>query len=94
MGPHSGDGACPRDNYGSVLLTRPYVLRHRGITARLYAGIPRKQIAPWAGHSVEIAHKTYMQIRDGFGDTWLQRIDQPLNKGTQDPEPDEEPPSP
>ncbi|MDB4873203.1 MAG: hypothetical protein JWL97_4207 [Gemmatimonadales bacterium] len=83
----------PPDKYGSVLLKRPYDLRHSGITVRLYAGVPPKQVAQWAGHSVEVLHKTYSQILDGFDDTWFQRIDQVLNKGKEDPEPDEEPPS-
>ncbi|MCW2890489.1 MAG: integrase family protein [Streptosporangiaceae bacterium] len=39
----------PPDKYGSVLLKRPYDLRHSGITVRLYAGVPPKQVAQWAG---------------------------------------------
>ncbi|WP_267898978.1 hypothetical protein [Thermomonospora amylolytica] len=38
------------------------------------------QVAQWAGHSVEVLHKTYSQVMDGFDDTWFQRIDNVLNR--------------
>jgi integrase len=63
------------DQAASVLLKRPYDLRHSGITVRLYAGVPAKQVAQWAGHSVEVLHRTYSQVLDGFDDTWFERID-------------------
>jgi hypothetical protein len=44
----------------------------------LYAGVPPKQVAQWAGHSVEVLHRTYSQVMDGFDDTWFQRIDNVL----------------
>jgi integrase len=58
-----------------VLLKRPYDLRHSGITVRLYAGVPPKQVAQWAGHSVEVLHRTYSQVLDGFDDIWFERIE-------------------
>jgi integrase len=72
-------GLAP-EQYASVLLKRPYDLRHSGITVRLYAGVPAKQVAQWAGHSVEVLHRTYSQILDGFDDTWFERIDNVLGK--------------
>lgn len=62
----------------SVLLKRPYDLRHSGITVRLYAGVPPKQVAQWAGQSVEVLHRTYSKILDGFDETWYERIDSVL----------------
>jgi hypothetical protein len=49
------------------------------ITPRLYAGVAPKQVVQWAGHSVEVLHKVYSQILDGFDDTWFDRIDHLLN---------------
>jgi integrase len=69
------------DQLDSVLLKRPYDLRHSGITVRLYAGVPAKQVAQWAGHSVEVLHRTYSQVLDGFDDTWFERIDGVLGGG-------------
>lgn len=65
-------------HYTSVVLKRPYDLRHAGVTLRLYAGVPPKQVALWAGHSVEVLHKTYSKVLDGFDDTWFERIDRVL----------------
>jgi integrase len=72
------------EQLGSVLLKRPYDLRHSGITVRLYAGVPPKQVAQWAGHSVDVLHRTYSQILDGFDETWFARIDTML--GSDSPE--------
>ncbi len=60
---------------GSVLLGRPYDLRHAGVTVRLYAGVPERQVADWAGHSVEVLRRVYSKILDGFDDTWFEKID-------------------
>lgn len=70
----------PPEQRDSVLLKRPYDLRHSGVTVRLYAGVPPKQVAQWAGHSVEVLHKIYSQVMDGFDDTWFQRIDNVLHR--------------
>jgi integrase len=69
------------DQLGSVLLKRPYDLRHSGITVWLYAGVPPKQVARWAGHSVEVLHRTYSQILEGMDETWFERFDSMLGKG-------------
>ncbi|MCD0447724.1 hypothetical protein LO762_00715 [Actinocorallia sp. API 0066] len=62
----------------SVLLARPYDLRHSGITVRLYAGVPERQVAEWAGQSVEVLNRIYSKILAGFDRIWHSRIDQVL----------------
>jgi integrase len=66
--------------YGSVLLKRPYDLRHAGVTVRLYAGVPERQVAEWAGHSVEVLRRVYSKILDGFDDTWFEKIDKVIGQ--------------
>lgn len=66
-------GLAPKDR--RMVLKRPYDLRHAGVTARLYAGVPERQVAEWAGHSVEILRRTYSKILAGFEDTWHARMD-------------------
>lgn len=60
----------------SLVLKRPYDLRHAGITARLYAGVPDRQVAEWAGHSVDVLRRIYSKILAGFDETWNARMDQ------------------
>ena len=67
--------AMPPERAASVLLWRPYDLRHAGVSIRLYAGVPAKQVAEWAGHSVEVLQRVYSRVLDGFDDTWFARID-------------------
>lgn len=66
-------GLAPRDR-GSLILKRPYDLRHAGITARLYARVPDRQVAEWAGHSVDVLRRVYSKILAGFDDTWHARM--------------------
>lgn len=66
-------GLAPKDR--RLVLGRPYDLRHAGVTARLYAGVPERQVAEWAGHSVEILRRKYSKILAGFDDTWNARMD-------------------
>jgi hypothetical protein len=68
-------GLAPRDRR-SLILKRPYDLRHAGITARLYARVPDRQVAEWAGHSVDVLRRVYSKILAGFDDTWHARMDQ------------------
>jgi integrase len=76
------------EQVGSLLLKRPYDLRHSGITVRLYAGVPVKQVAQWAGNSEEVLHRTYSKILDGFDAQWETRISEVLGTLLAD---DEEP---
>ncbi|MGH3376698.1 MAG: hypothetical protein ACRDP6_18355 [Actinoallomurus sp.] len=66
--------------YASVLLKRPYDLRHAGLTVRLYAGVPERQVAEWAGHSVEVLRRVYSKILDGFDHTWFEKIDKVIGQ--------------
>ena len=60
----------------TLVLKRPYDLRHAGITARLYAGVPDRQVAEWAGHSVDVLRRIYSKILAGFDETWNARMDE------------------
>lgn len=62
------------------LLSTPYDLRHAGISVRLYAGVPPKQVAEWAGHSVEVLQRIYSKVLDGFDETWFTKIDRVLGQ--------------
>ena len=72
-------GLSPRDR--RLVLVRPYDLRHAGVSARLYAGVPERQVAEWAGHSVEVLRRIYSKILAGFDDTWNARMDQIFGPG-------------
>lgn len=67
-------GLAPRDR--RLVLRRPYDLRHAGVSARLYAGVPERQVAEWAGHSIEMLRRVYSKVIAGFDDTWNARMDQ------------------
>ena len=71
----------PPDVQLTPLLSTPYDLRHAGISVRLYAGVPPKQVAEWAGHSVEVLQRIYSKVLDGFDDVWFAKIDQVLAQG-------------
>ena len=43
----------------SPLAATPYDLRHAAVSTWLNAGVPPQDVAPWAGHSVEILLKIY-----------------------------------
>lgn len=62
----------------SPLLRRPYDLRHSGITWRLNSGVPPTEIAPWAGHSVEVLMRVYARCVAGLEDVWISRMDATL----------------
>jgi hypothetical protein len=50
------------------------------VTVRLYAGVPERQVAEWAGHSVEVLRRVYSRILDGFEDTWFEKIDKVIRQ--------------
>lgn len=75
-------GLAPGDR--RLVLVRPYDLRHAGVSARLYAGVPERQVAEWAGHSVEVLRRIYSKILAGFDDTWNARMDQIFGSGESD----------
>ena len=47
-------------------MKRPYDLRHSGITWRLNSGVPAAEVAPWAGHSVEMLMRVYARCVVGL----------------------------
>jgi integrase len=51
--------------YKSMLVKRPYDLRHGGVSLLLNAGVPPTLIAEWAGHGVDVLMKIYAKCIDG-----------------------------
>ncbi|MFD0557127.1 hypothetical protein FB566_2383 [Stackebrandtia endophytica] len=62
-------GLAPHDRK-SALLRRPYSLRVSGVSVRRYAGVPSRQVAEWAGHSVEVLERAYSKVMSGYDDRW------------------------
>jgi integrase len=60
------------------LLSRPYDLRHSGVTWRLNSGVPPTEVAAWAGHSVEVLMRTYAKCMTGMEEIWITRMNQAL----------------
>jgi len=56
-------------------LRRPYDLRHSGVSLRRTAGIPSRQVADWAGHSVQVLENIYSKVLEGYDDRWQKQID-------------------
>lgn len=68
------------DLAATPLLTRPYDLRHSGVTFRLSAGVHAPEVAAWAGHSVEVLMRVYARCMTGLEDVWIARMDQSLRR--------------
>lgn len=58
----------------SPLAKRPYDLRHTCLSTWLNAGVPPKQVAEWAGHSVEVLLRTYAKCMVGQDEASRRRI--------------------
>lgn len=71
-------GLSPSD-VGTPRLRRPYDLRHSGVSLRRTAGVPSKQVAEWAGHSVEVLERIYSKVLEGYDDRWQRQIDSFMN---------------
>lgn len=67
----------------TLVLKRPYDLRHAGITTRLFARVPDRQVAEWAGHSVEVLRRIYSKILAGFDEVWYDRMGEMFRSGRQ-----------
>jgi len=63
----------------TVLLSRPYDLRHSGVTWRLSSGVHPPEVAAWAGHSVEVLMRVYARCMTGLEDVWITRMNQTLH---------------
>jgi integrase len=68
----------------SVLVLRPYDLRHAGVSQWLNSGVPAPEVAARAGHSVDVLLKIYAKCIDGQEDEMNDRIMQGL--GEEEPE--------
>ncbi|QWF85927.1 integrase [Amycolatopsis sp. CA-230715] len=58
--------ALSEQEYKSVLCRRRYDLRHGGVSFQLAAGVPARQVAEWAGHSVAVLLQIYAAIIAGM----------------------------
>ncbi|GLZ05270.1 integrase [Actinomadura sp. NBRC 104412] len=65
----------------SPLMKRPYDLRHTCLSTWLNAGIPPKQVAEWAGNSVDVLLKTYAKCMVGQDAAARRRIAEALKGG-------------
>jgi len=65
----------------SPLVTRPYDLRHSGVTLSLNAGVPAPEVARRAGHGVAVLLRVYAGCIDGQDQLWNARIDDALRDG-------------
>jgi integrase len=77
------------EQVASPLASRPYDLRHAGITWRLNSGVPATDVAAWAGHSVEVMLRIYAGCIDEHHALWLRRMDEAL--ADQTPEDEDQP---
>ncbi|AQZ67574.1 integrase [[Actinomadura] parvosata subsp. kistnae] len=66
--------ALTSEEYASPLAKRPYDLRHACLSTWLNAGVSPKQVAEWAGNSVEILHRTYEKCLVGHDEIAMRRI--------------------
>ena len=62
----------------SPLAKRPYDLRHTCLSTWLNAGIPPKQVAEWAGHSLNVLLRTYAKCMVGQDQAIRHRISDAL----------------
>jgi integrase len=69
----------PPAQAATVLLSRPYDLRHSGVTWRLSSGVHPPEVAAWAGHSVEVLMRVYARCMTGLEDVWIIRMDRALH---------------
>jgi integrase len=65
----------------SPLGRRPYDLRHAAVSTWPNAGVPARQVAERAGHSVAMLYSTYASCIDGQEDQARRRIEAALDQG-------------
>ncbi|MFI6910456.1 tyrosine-type recombinase/integrase [Nonomuraea sp. NPDC050394] len=66
--------ALTAEEYATPLAKRPYDLRHACLSTWLNAGVSPKQVADWAGNSVEVLHRTYEKCLVGHDEIAMRRI--------------------
>ncbi len=64
----------PPEQLDTPLISKPYDLRHAGVTWRLSTGVPAAQVAEWAGHSVEVLQRIYHRCMAGYDEVWIERM--------------------
>ncbi|MGW0591788.1 hypothetical protein [Streptosporangium sp. NPDC002607] len=72
------------EDYSSPLARRPYDLRHACLSTWLNAGVSPKQVAEWAGNSVEVLHRTYEKCLVGHDEIAMRRISDVLRPGARE----------
>lgn len=72
------EDALTTEEYASPLAKRPYDLRHACLSTWLNAGVSPKQVAEWAGNSVEVLHRTYEKCLIGHDKIAMARISEIL----------------
>lgn len=70
--------ALSAEQYDSPLARRVYDLRHACLSTWLNAGVAPRQVAEWAGHSVEMLLRIYAKCLEGDDRVGRQRIYQAL----------------
>ncbi|GHE83285.1 integrase [Amycolatopsis deserti] len=70
--------ALTEQEYASVLAKRPYDLRHAFVSTALAAGVPARQVAEWAGHSVAVLLRIYAKILAGQKASARERMERAL----------------
>ncbi|MBB4917402.1 tyrosine-type recombinase/integrase [Streptosporangium saharense] len=73
--------ALSPEEYASPLARRPYDLRHACLSTWLNAGVSPKQVAEWAGNSVEVLLRTYAKCLVGQDEISMRRISEVLGQG-------------
>lgn len=66
------------DVIASPLGRRPYDLRHAAVSTWLASGVDAAQVAEWAGHSIEVLHRTYAKCVSGREEINRRRIEAAL----------------
>lgn len=66
------------EEYGSPLAKRRLRLRHACLSTWLNAGVSPKQVAEWAGNSVEVLLRTYAKCLVGQDEVSMRRISETL----------------
>ena len=66
-GPEPATTAFGQDRANALTRSprRPYDLRHAAVSTWLNGGVPRRRVADWAGHSVDVLLKIYAKCLDG-----------------------------
>jgi integrase len=70
--------ALTEQEYTSVLCRRPYDLRHACVSFWLAAGVPARQVADWAGHSLSVLLEIYAAIIAEMEDSARDKISRAL----------------